>query len=112
MHETLDHDLTAAEALFSTPEDDLTAAAELFQDSPELEALSRSLPEPTAEEKARIMALIPRPRTTAKETAYTGPSERITIRIQTNTLKRIKAAAEAKRMPYQTLINQMLCTAL
>lgn len=112
MHETLDDDLTAAEALFETLDDDLEAAEALLKTlNDDLEGLSSSFPELTPEDEDRVLALAPAPRTTATDTAYTGPSQRITIRIETNTLKRIKAAAEAKGLPYQTLINQLLYSA-
>lgn len=54
----------------------------------------------------------PTPPPVATETPLTGLSHKISIRITTHTLSRLKAQAKARGMPYQTLINQILAAAI
>lgn len=76
--------------LFTDPtEEDLRCIFDL--DSPETTAP----PEATASPEAT-------------ETAMTGLSQLVSIRIPTSTLKRLKAAAKARGLPYQTHINDVL----
>lgn len=99
------HDLEEP-AFPELPEDE---AAFVFDDLPErdmallLKELDAPLP-PAPDAPAA-------PPAPATETAYTGTSQKISIRISTHVLKRLKATAKARGMPYQTLINQMLAAA-
>lgn len=84
-------------------------AAFVFDDLPEsdmallLEEMDAPLPP--------IPAAPAAPAATVTETPYTGTSQKISIRIPTHVLKRLKAIAKARGMPYQTLINNLLAAA-
>lgn len=84
-------------------------AAFVFDDLPErdmallLEGMDAPLP-PLPDAPAA-------PPAPAIETPYTGTSQKISIRIPTHVLKRLKTTAKARGIPYQTLINNLLAAA-